>query len=172
MDGSQAVRLVLLHGEPAEMTALQEVLESAPGFFELVDGGPPGPAEALSTYTVLPEGVTYEDKSVYGVYLGDLMVGCVDLIRGYPDAHSAMLGLFLIGEPWQGRGIGSAAYRETEGVVRGWADAERVRIGVVRANVPAFGFWHAMGFTETGDVRPYESGPVTSEVVVMEKPLA
>ena len=41
-------------------------------------------------------GKSYDDKFVFGIYCGADMVGCADLIRGYPDADTAWLGLLLV----------------------------------------------------------------------------
>jgi GNAT superfamily N-acetyltransferase len=131
---TSAVELRLLHGEPAEMADLQRVLEGAPQYAELVTGAPPGPADAQSTYSGLPEGKSYEDKFVFGIYCGADMVGCVDLIRGYPDRPTAWLGLLLVAKAFERRGFGSAAYRELEAVVRSWGSCKRIRLSVVRAN--------------------------------------
>ena len=42
-----------------------------------------------------------------------------------------------------------------------------MRIGIVETNVPAFGFWHAMGYRETGELRPLDG--VRAPVVILEK---
>ena len=110
MKTTSDVTLRLLEGEAAEMRELQRVLEATPGYAQLVTGSPPGPAEAQSTYTILPEGKSYEDKFVFGVYLESKMVGCIDLVRGYPEPRIAHLGLLLLAEPFQHLGIGKAAY--------------------------------------------------------------
>jgi hypothetical protein len=57
-----------LKGDPSEMAELQRVIEDAPTYAQLVTGAPPGRADAQSTYTVLPEGKSYEDKFVFGIY--------------------------------------------------------------------------------------------------------
>jgi diamine N-acetyltransferase len=119
------VAIRTLTGELAEMRELQRVLDDAPGYFERVTGVPPGSAEAQSTYSVLPEGKDYEDKFVFGVYLGDTMVGCADLIRGYPGPATAMLGLLLISEPHQGKGIGRQALQLLERFVQDWGTCVR-----------------------------------------------
>jgi hypothetical protein len=74
----------LLKGERSEMEELQRVLEEAPTYAQLVTGVPPGPADAQSTYTILPKGKSYEDKFVFAIYHGGKMVGCADFVRGYP----------------------------------------------------------------------------------------
>jgi len=70
------------------------------------------------------------------------------------DQGSA-LGLLQIDLARQGQGIGAAACRALEDGVRArWPWARRLRLSVVRSNDPVLGFWHRMGFTETGEVRP------------------
>src|SRR3954468_18143320 len=83
------IGLRLLTGERAEMAALQRVLEDAPRYAERITGAPPGPADAQSTYTVLPEGKGHEDKFVYGIDAGGEMIGCADVIRGWPRPDTA-----------------------------------------------------------------------------------
>ncbi len=171
MSPNADVTLRLLKGEPQEMAELQQVLERAPAYFELATGGPPGPAEAQSTYSALPPGKTYADKFVFGVYRGDRMVGCVDLIRAYPDAHTAHVGLLLIAEPFHRKGVGTAAYRAVEDYVRAWNACDRMRIGVVGTNDRVISFWSKLGFAPTGEVKPYRYAHVVSETAVLVKPL-
>src|SRR4051812_8831343 len=92
-DTDHALVIRLLTGEPRQMEALQRVIEEAPAYAHRITGVPPGPADALSTYTALPTGKDYEDKFVFGIYVGGTMIGCADLIRGFPSANTAMLGL-------------------------------------------------------------------------------
>jgi hypothetical protein len=72
------------------MAALQCVLESTPDYFLSVTGAPPGGAEAQSTFTELPPDRSYEDKFVWELYEGDAMIGCADVIRGYPGREKAV----------------------------------------------------------------------------------
>lgn len=159
-----------LNGEPGEMDALQRVIEAAPRYLYRITGHPPGAAEAQSLFTVLPEGKTYDDKFVYGVYQGDTMVGCADVIRAYPAPGSAWLGLLLIAEPFQRQGVGAAAYGLLEEQIRTWPVA-RIRLGVVRTNDEVLPFWRKQGFVETGEVKPYRCDKVISETVILQKVL-
>lgn len=170
--GPQLLELRRLTGLAGELAELQRVLEGAPTYFELVDGAPAGATEARETYAARPEGAAPEDKHVLGVYLDGAMIGVVDLIRGFPDARTAMLGLFVLAEAWQGRGLGARAYRRVEEYVRAWRTCERIRLGVVAANARVVPFWEAMGFVATGERRPWEQGEVVSEVIVFEKVVA
>jgi GNAT superfamily N-acetyltransferase len=162
------ISLRLLAGEPAEMQALQRVLEGAPRYAERVTGTPPGPADAQSTYSALPEGKTYEDKFVYGIYQGDAMIGCADVIRNWPRPGTTHIGLLLIAERHQRGGAGRAAYEAIEREARAWG-AKRLRIGVVATNQDVLPFWQRLGFAPTGEVKPWRYGPVVSEVQILEK---
>jgi len=148
------VAIRVLSCDPADMGALQHVLEHAPGYAERVTGAPPGAADAQSTFTVLPEGKSYEDKFVFGIFTGKEMVGCIDLIRSYPTANSATLGLLLVAEQHQGVGIGRQAFTLLEQFARGWG-CEVIRLAVVMTNSEVISFWRKLGFSETGDMKPY-----------------
>ena len=171
MASDPPVTLRPLTGHPEEIAAIQSVFASTPIYFDRVSGGPPGPTEARDTFTDLPPGSSRDDKHVFAIVSGGEIVGCIDVVRGFPDPATAMLGLLLVGEPWQGRGVGAAAYRALEAVVAGWDGCRRVRIGVVRTNEAVLAFWRRLGFVETGEVKPYARGPVASEIVVLSKPL-
>ena len=160
-----------LHGDPEEMAELQRVIEAAPTYAELITGVPPGLADAQSTYSVLPEGKAYDDKFVFGVYRGATMVGCADLIRDYPDRGTALLGLLLIAEPYQGQGIGRVAYQQLEAFIRSWNTCSRVRIGVVRTNERVLPFWSKLGFVPSGETKPYRYDHVVSETIILTKSL-
>jgi hypothetical protein len=42
---------------------------------------------------------------------------------------------------------------------------------VVRTNDNVLGFWRRMGFTETGEVRPWRYDKLQSEAILMDKPI-
>ncbi len=163
------VTLRLLGGGRAEMTELQRVLEGAPDYARRVTGLPPGPDDARSTRSMLPPGKGDEDKFVYGVFLGGAMVGCADVVRGWPDAGTAMIGLLLVDEAHQGQGIGGRALSALEREIGGWAGCRRIRIAVVLTNAEVIPFWERMGFAATGERKPYRHGSVESEAVILEK---
>lgn len=172
MTSSIEVRLRILTGEAEEMRALQQVIEDAPRYAHLMPGVPAGPADAQSLYTILPEGKSYDDKFVLGIYSGASMVGCADLIRGYPDLSTAYVGLLLIAEQHEGKGIGSAAFRELERLALSWRTCSCLRLGIARTNERAFRFWSKFGFAPTGEVKPYRYGAVVSETVLFAKALS
>ncbi len=151
------------------MAALQSVLEAAPRYFEVVTGHPPAGAEAQSTFSALPPGKTYDDKRVYGLYAGDAMIGCADVIRGYPTREKAVIGLLLLAEPWQRRGVGRAFERLVRARFADWPEVTTSRIGVIETNAGALAFWRALGYRETGE-RHAASAPFVADAIVLERP--
>jgi RimJ/RimL family protein N-acetyltransferase len=164
------LRLAPITGAPGEMAALQAVLEAAPRYFDCVTGLPPGAAEAQSTVTVLPPGKTYDDKFVWALYADDAMIGCADVIRGWNAPGKAIIGLLLLAEPWQGRGLGRAFAALVEQAIGAWPEITTLRLGVVAANRDAIAFWRRLGYRETGEVKP-ATPPLVADIVVFEKPL-
>jgi ribosomal protein S18 acetylase RimI-like enzyme len=92
----------------------------------------------------------------------------VDLIKDYPRPGTVMLGLLLLDENFQSRGLGKLLYEKVEDFSRNELSAEKIRIGVNDSN-PVHGFWEKMGFTRTGESRPHEGLKRKSIVWVMEK---
>ena len=162
--------LRLLTAERADLDALQRVFEAAPGYFEAVTGGPVGKAEAQSELTSLPPGCSHDDKFVWGLYRGDEMIGCADVLRGYPDRPRAVIGLLLLTEHWQRQGLGRAFARLVEQTIGGWPEIERFRIGVIFTNPGALAFWRKLGYVETGEVKP-GAPDFRGDIIVLEKPL-
>jgi RimJ/RimL family protein N-acetyltransferase len=130
------------------MAALACVLEAAPRYFELVTGLPPGPAEA-----------------------DDAMIGCADVIRGYPTPDKAVIGLLLIAEPWQRKGIGRAFERLVCRTFADWPEITTARIGVVASNPGALAFWRKLGYRETGERRAAQA-PFVADTIVLERAVA
>lgn len=166
------IYLRLLTGQPCEMAALQHILEAAPTDAELVTGHPPGAAEAQSLFAALPPGMTSDSKYLYG-FMTDVpqLVGCADLIRGWPTHSTALLGLLLLDQEHQGHGLGESAYQEVEAKVRRWPEIDMLRVSIVRSSAAVLPFWRDVGFVETGEVRPYVYDKLASESIILAKSL-
>ena len=165
------IALRRLSGEPVHITAVQRVLEDAPAYALLSTGLPPGPADARTLFAIRPPGRSADDKFVFGIALDDELIGCVDLIRAYPDARHAHIGLLLLAERHQGRGIGAQVVDRIATLASTWTGCTHLRLGVLRSNVRATAFWTRRGFVATGEVAPWRHGRVVSESVVMTRPL-
>ena len=166
------VELHRLSGSTDEADIVQRIYDAAPTYSWVTTGAPSRPGSALKTFGMLPDGCAADAKHMYLMFCDDEPVGFTDVIRGYPTDDCAYVGLFVLIESQHGRGIGGRAFRNLETLITKWPGVRRIRLTVIEANVPALGFWNAMGFTRTGEFEPYESGEVRSRHVLFEKPLA
>lgn len=151
--------------------ALQALLEQSSDYFELVLGLPPGPGAAQSLYAGLPEGKSYEDKFVIGVFesSGEL-IGVLDVIRDYKETGEWTLGLLLIHPDRRNKGLGESVYRAFEQ----WAakfGANRIRLGVVEQNEGACRFWKRMEFEVVERLPKKKHGNKESHVIIMWRSL-
>ncbi|HEY9294418.1 MAG TPA: GNAT family N-acetyltransferase [Microlunatus sp.] len=154
---------------------LQELLESDPGYAERVTGYPPMPSDALSLTVVRPDGFELKSKHVLGGWHPgwagrDELASVVDLLRGYPAADCAFVGLLLVRFELQGTGLGRQTWQEVEGLVSGWPEIRRFRLAVVETNArTALPFWRALGFRETGERQPHQVLEEPASAILMEK---
>jgi GNAT superfamily N-acetyltransferase len=146
------------------------VLEGAPEFFATTTGRPPGPDEARSVLTDLPPGRSPADKVVFGLYEGERIVGCADVVRGWNAPDKAIIGLLLLAEDRQRRGLGRTFAALVERAIAAWPEIATVRIGVVETRAGALAFWRRLGYRETGERK--RDPALVADVVVLEKPLA
>jgi GNAT superfamily N-acetyltransferase len=117
----------------------------------------------------LPAGRRVGDQHIYGIHHDDELIGVAMVLRGWRYPEQAMVGLLLLAEAWQGRGLGRAVYTLLEHQIATWPGMEAVRIGVIASNAPAFPFWRRMGFAETGERKRDIS--FLAETVILEKRL-
>jgi uncharacterized protein len=171
--GVQGVDLVLRPVGPEDVEALQELIEADPGYTERVTGYPPGPADAQSLLMMRPEGLPEEAKAVLGAFVTDRLVAVVDLIRGYPNDHTAFIGLLQVHWNHQGGGLGGATYDAVQRYVEtSWPEIRTLRLAIVDTNARiATGFWLRQGFTPTGEERPYRYDKLESIARLYEKAL-
>ncbi|MEG0007769.1 MAG: GNAT family N-acetyltransferase [Aeromonas sp.] len=137
---------------PEHRQWLEEVVLAAPAYSWLTEGKAPDPASALEILKVCPPGIGEDDKFVLAALEGEALLGCVDLVRGYPDEQTAYLGLLLLKECWQGQGIGSRLVARLMGMAAGWG-CTAMRLGVIETNRPALHFWIRHGFQQVGSKR-------------------
>jgi GNAT superfamily N-acetyltransferase len=155
-----------------DVDALQDLIETNPAYAEALTGYPPGPSDALSTLIGLPPGADLSDKVALGLWDDGELVGFADVLLGYPDAGVASLGLLMIRNDRQGRGLGRHLHDMVVQRVEEHAAARRLRVGVVgtvAATVEPF--FRAVGYEPTAVVKPYRYDHVTSTTAVWERPL-
>lgn len=165
------ISLVRLSSTPDDILTLQRTLERAPDYSIEVTGRAVAPEAAAALMTELPPGRTMVDKFVFSLVSGQEVVGCADVLRGYPVPGTAFIGLLLICQDLQARGMGAAACDELESLCRSWG-CGTLRLAAVETNAGALRFWEKLGFARTGERREYRCGEVESHLVLMEKSVA
>jgi ribosomal protein S18 acetylase RimI-like enzyme len=159
--------------DAGDVDAVQELIESDAGYTERITGYPPGAADAQSLLMMQPEGLAEGAKVVLGAWDGDQLVAVADLLRGYPNGHTAFIGLLEVHGEHQGKGVGRAAYELVERYVgEKWPEVRVLRLAVVDTNAEqAAGFWARQGFEATGEAKPYRYDKLESVARLYEKRL-
>jgi GNAT superfamily N-acetyltransferase len=164
--GNRTARLL----RPNDTASMQTLLDHCTDYFELVEGEPPAPDAARQMFEDVAPGKTLDDKRLIGVFApDDMLIGLIDVMRGYPEPAIWFIGLMLIDAACQGQGTGAAVYHAFEQ----WASGQGARgigLGVVEANERAHQFWVRMGFSELRRTPPRRYGQRDQIVIVMQKP--
>lgn len=150
---------------------VQNVLESAPKYQLNTQGTPISKDAGQSVFEALPPNCSSKQKHVLLIEVEGEPIGIVDLIEGYPDNGIAFLGLLLLKEDSQGRGLGKEAYLRVEEYIAKLSSISKVRLAYIKNN-PVHGFWEKVGFSLTGEEKPYEGENIKSLAILMEKILS
>jgi GNAT superfamily N-acetyltransferase len=163
--------LVLRPIEPEDVEAVQAVIESDAGYVERVTGLPPGPADAQSLLLMRPPDLPEDCKVVYGVWCGAELVGLLDVLRGWPTAEVAHIGLLQVRGDRQRQGIGRRAHALL--LSRLWPEITTLRIAIVATNAEiAEPFWRSLGYDPSGSPQPYRYNNLTSTVRIWTRELS
>lgn len=120
----------------------------------------------LEDMRALPPGMTYDDKFYIGFYKNKKLIAVMDLIFNYPNTDTAFIGLFMMSETEQGKGIGSCIVKECARSIRSQG-YRFIRLGFVKGNPQSEAFWRKNGFLPTG----VETDNGRYTVVLMQKEL-
>lgn len=112
----------------------------------------------------LPPHKEAKDKFYIGFFKKTELVAIMDLILAYPDSKTAFIGLFMLDQCYQGRGIGTSIIEECCACLK-QIDFFKVRLGFVKGNSQSETFWLKCGFNYTG----VEIVKDNYTVVVLEK---
>lgn len=151
------------------VTVLQQLLQEAPEYARIATGEIASPTAADAMFRALPPGKNYGDKFVLGAYEDELLIGCVDLIRGYPSQSVAYIGLLLVAERSTGKGYGTKIFDLICEIVIQWNCSNMIQLGILKTNPGAMRFWQKLGFKSTGESKPYESGKTRTQVLIYQR---
>jgi GNAT superfamily N-acetyltransferase len=110
-----------------------------------------------------------QDKIVLGCWADGELVAVVDVLRRWPDAQTAHIGLLLVRGDRQRTGLGRATFAALTDLAREWVGIRSWRAAIVRTNEQVAGFWRQLGFAETGEVKPYRYDRLSSEAVIFAR---
>jgi GNAT superfamily N-acetyltransferase len=129
-----------------DLPALQAFLERCGDYYRDVEEREVRSDEALALWEALPPG---KDRSAKHLFVIEDFAGVVDVVSGWPDPGTWLIGLLLLAPDARSRGLG----REVVAQVDAWADAEKLRVAVLRTNPRGLDFWESVGFTHVPPVR-------------------
>jgi ribosomal protein S18 acetylase RimI-like enzyme len=158
---------------PDDRSEVQALAESCEDYYLETEGRRPGPADVASILAERPAGSHEHDKHVLGVRDDDgTLAALVDVVHGWPDPETWMIGLLLVSPDHRDHGLGA---RLVAALAADAADAgaRRLRVGVLGERAAAVRFWERQGFgvVETVD-RETDSGAHELLVMVRELPIA
>ena len=122
------------------------------GDFCAMGGGNGDAANIQADMEALPPGKQPADKHYCGFFRNEELMALLDLVEGYPTADIAYIGLFMVGKAYCRCGMGTALMKELFSLL-GNAGFRRVRLGVLRENIPGRGFWNKLGFLPVSEKR-------------------
>ena len=168
---AMSLSLLTLSPTPETLAAVQRLADGNPAYYRAVTGNP-APADAgrnLFDDHDLPPETRGKQRLQLGFERAGQMVAVADVMRGHPSPHTAWLGWLLVDSSLHGQGIGRAALGLIrEHILYVWPETHALRLSVVETNTEALTFWPHMGFTDTGERKPYSDGPIESTVWVFE----
>jgi RimJ/RimL family protein N-acetyltransferase len=164
----EKLELKILEGREGEVAEVQRVLTESPNYCTSISGSLPSLEDGKELFAAIAPGKEFQDKFVFGIYLNNYMIGCIDICRGFPDGSTVMLGLLLLSEKYQRKGLGTKAYNKLEEIIKTWKNINRIRIGVLVSNKKVLPFWKKVGYTEKRR-SPYKHGDIDTEVITLEK---
>jgi RimJ/RimL family protein N-acetyltransferase len=157
--------LPLSNESAGDRASVLRVFVEAASYTALVEGRPPSESDVDDFFFGKPASKAFADKTVFGFYAGQDMIGCADVIRAYPAHDCIWIGLMLFSEGHQGRGYGRAALRLLFEMAATWG-YRTAQLAVVATNARAYAFWKREGFAE---IRRASNARFTGELIVMQR---
>jgi ribosomal protein S18 acetylase RimI-like enzyme len=117
----------------------------------------------------LPPGCSRDDKRVIGFYgSNNDLIGVVDIVDGYPDQTTAIIGFILIDPDYRRMGLGKKIenYLVEMSQSRGM---HKLRLVIIEENTPSINFWTSLGYEEIFMTEPRQHGKKKHRLKVYEK---
>jgi GNAT superfamily N-acetyltransferase len=119
--GFSHLRLMrLLPARAPHLDLLWDLLMATPDYSLLITRRLPTRQDAWELLNDCPAGITAQDKLVLAIMDEQHIVGCIDLVPGYPTPETAFLALLQLRPAAQGQGLGSAMLCEIMAQAAAW----------------------------------------------------
>ena len=130
-----------------DIPSILSLYESNPLYFQYC---PPKPnlASVKEDMLRLPEGKAKADKFYVGFWNGSDLVAVMDFVYAYPDEETVFIGLFMVDQAYQRKGIGSQIV--TEVLAYFTKNFRKARLAYVKGNSQSQHFWEKQGFKPIG----------------------
>ena len=137
MSAANSPHLTMRQLDQRDAQAVQALLDADPHYARRVTGTSAPPHAAAELLTARPAGLPATHKAVLGAYDDTgALVAVVDVLRGWPDDHTAHIGLLQTHSAYQGRGIGRRTHELLLEWVASWPEVQRLRATIVATNAP------------------------------------
>ena len=124
---------------------IQQLMAENETYFHLIKEELPTLEGAKESYTILPPNTDSEQKTFAVFYKKGKCTAILDFIQGYPEKSIGFIGLFMLAEDCQGKGIGKKLFRHIREAAQK-AGLKKLRLGCYAANEPGRRFWEKQGF--------------------------
>ena len=130
-----------------DIPSILSLYESNPLYFQYC---PPKPnlASVKEDMARLPEGKAKADKFYVGFWNNSKLVAVMDFVYAYPDEETVFIGLFMVDQAYQRKGIGSQIV--TEALAYFTKNFRKARLAYVKGNPQSRHFWEKQGFKRIG----------------------
>ncbi len=159
------------------IAALQELYRATPGYWALYNfpAAPAGQAENDLRAAAETPGRTLmgmvQPLSATGPGAAGELIGLIDFRLHWPAPQTVSIGMVMVAELYQRRGLGRAAWQ----LLRPWLGTtvgmQIARVGVEQFNPGALQFFQRLGFQLTGEANRLKVGDKFVRLLYMEQPL-
>lgn len=134
--------------EESDLPAVLALYRSNPLYFEHY---PPSPSldSVREDMERLPSDKSAVDKFYLGFWAGQELVAVLDFVLAYPNDKTIFIGLFMVHQAYQGRGVGGQIL--TDVLMHFSKRFQKVRLAHVKTNPQASRFWQKQGFERVAE---------------------
>jgi len=152
-----------------DIAALNSLLLATPSFRLQTQGRLPSANEGVSLFQSLPRGASRDDKFLWGAWSDGELVGCLEVVRHWPQHDCACIAFIVVVERLHRHGLGAQMVKLSRQRMHAWPGVRRLCLAVAENNGAALAFWRRAGFRDTG-LREHPTD-YTTPLAVLERPL-